>query len=432
MRTCRHVLLAAAIAALLPSAWLHADTTIDASRATRIALPAAGEEPVTFKTSDGKEGWVRRLSRETIPTPAFDKGRLFTGRGMGSTSFLALDATTGRTFWEKITGENGPTSPIVSDGLVAYNTESCDTESRDEDSGEMVWRETTGGTLLTQPVVAGDMLVIPHPTMARRPGVNEDAFRMLIVDLKTGKHHRDANITADVMGAPVSVGGRVFFTCTDGRLFCLVASGEGMGWHVVANAISAPVVVGKTVAVSVEEKRGGESVVSIRRYTLDEGDLLDDTPLAPTLVAGVRLLPGQRAEWDYQGPKPAANAKQLFNAPGRTVNSVDLETGKPLWKSMITGSGLTNAGNSLTPPALGKANLYLGSVKGDVLALKQSDGTLAFAYNVGQPLASQPILAEGNLYLGTANGLLVCLKLNNPDAQNWHAWGGNAQHNKVD
>jgi outer membrane protein assembly factor BamB len=99
---------------------------------------------------------------------------------------------------------------------------------------------------------------------------------------------------------------------------------------------------------------------------------------------------------------------------------------------MLSGNGLSSGANSLTPPALGKENLYLGSNKGHIVALKQADGSQVFSYNVGEPLASQPILAHGNIYFGTVSGYLVCLKLQNPDADGWTAWGGNAQHNKVD
>ena len=432
MLTYRSLAWAAILAVVMPAAWSRADGTIDATRAVRVSLPSAGDAPVTFKTPDGKEGWVRRLGNQTIPTPAYANGKIYTGAGMSSTAFYAINADTGRTIWKKTTTDNGPTSPIVSEGLVAYNTESCDTETRDAETGEMSWHETTGGSLLTQPVVVNNVLAIPHPTMARRQGVTEDAFRMLVVDLKTGKHFMDENMTADVLGAPVSAGDRMFFTCTDGRVFCLRLAGEGRNWHVVAKATSAPVVVGDTLAVTTEEPSGNGAMVSIRRYTMNEGNVIDEKPIASTAVGKAVLTTGQRAEWDYQGPKIVATGKQLFNAPGQTINSVDVESGKALWKTTVSGNGLTNAANSLTPPALGKANLYLGSTKGHVLAVKQSDGTLAFGYNVGEPLASQPILAEGNLYFGTANGLLVCIKLNDPDAKDWHAWGGNAQHNKVD
>jgi outer membrane protein assembly factor BamB len=426
MSTCRSAVLAilAAVVSYAPASF--ADSVIDVTKAVRVKLPGEGE----FTTPDGKKGWVKRLSSQTIPTPAYSKGRLFTGTGMSASTFLAINASTGETIWEKSTKDNGPTSAVADDRYVSYNTESCDTETRDIDSGDIIWNEVTGGTLLTAPVIASNMLIIPHPTMQRKAQMADDAFRMLGCDLKTGKHKFDANMTGDVLAAPVAASGKVFFTCTDGRLFCISLPTGGSDWHVVANATSAPVVVGDLLAVTTEEPTTlGGATVSIRRYTVADGDLLDEKPLCPTSVGNP--VKKERAEWDYQGPKIAANGKQLFCAPGQTINSLDITTGKSLWRSTVVGNGVSNAANMLTPPAVGKSKLYLGTAQGDVIAVNQRDGSLAFAYNVGQPLASQPLLVDGNIYFGTASGFLVCIKLNDTDAAGWTAWGGNAQHNKV-
>ncbi|MEI8195777.1 MAG: PQQ-binding-like beta-propeller repeat protein, partial [Phycisphaerae bacterium] len=125
---------------LSPLAWAE-DLKVDVSTATAITLPAAGDAPVAFKTPDGKEGWVRRLSNETIPTPAYAKGRIFVGGGYSSKTFLALESGSGKTLWSVATQDNGPTAPVVEAPYVAYNTESCHTEVRDSDSGELVWSE---------------------------------------------------------------------------------------------------------------------------------------------------------------------------------------------------------------------------------------------------------------------------------------------------
>jgi outer membrane protein assembly factor BamB len=406
-----------------------AEGTIDAGKSVNVTLPAVPDEAaVAFKTSDGKEGWVKKLSGDAIPTPAFANGKIYTGGGMSSRLFMAINAATGKTIWSKPTQDNGPTSPVVEGKYVAYNTESCHTESRDSESGELLWSEVTGGSLLTQPVIADGSLIIPHPTMARKAQMADDAFRMLGVDLATGKHSWDANMTGDVLAAPVGAIGHVFFTCTDGRLFCSKTRTGGEEWHVVAHATSAPVVVGNVVAVTTTEN----GKVCIRRFSVQDGSPMDEKGLAPTTAGAAVLAGGQRAEWDYQGPKIAARGWNLFNAPGQTINSVDGETGKTLWTAKVTGDGLGEGANSLTPPALGKVNLYLGTARGQVLAVKQADGTLVYGYAFGQALASQPILADGNLYFGTTNGMLVCLKLNDADAKDWTAWGGNAQHNKVE
>jgi hypothetical protein len=47
------------------------------------------------------------------------------------------------------------------------------------------------------------------------------------------------------------------------------------------------------------------------------------------------------------------------------------------------------------------------------------------------PMAFQPALAKGNVYAGTSDGRLICLKTGSKDADGWYAWGGNAQHNKI-
>jgi outer membrane protein assembly factor BamB len=423
--------LVACVAVATPSLGA-ADTpvTIDASTAVRVALPGASRTPTAFTTSDGKQGWVVQLANAAIPTPAYANGRIFTGTGMSGREFLAIDANTGATLWNRTTKDNGPTSPVITGKYVCYNTESCDTESVDIDSGSLAWAEVTGGSLLTQPVILGDILVIPHPTMARTSKMSDDTFRMMAVNARTGKHIWDRNMSADVLGAPVGAGTRVFFACTDGRLFC-ENFGSQPGWHVSANATSAPAVVGEVCAVSTETRTVNGSVIGIQRFNVYNGALLDQQQLAATGVSKAVLSAGQRAEWDYQGPKVVASSTRLFNAPGLTINSVDVQTGNLAWRAVIRGTGLANSINAVTPPALGKENLYMGTSKGQILAVKQSDGSLVSAYNIGVPLASPPILAEGNLYFGTADGKLVCLKLNDPDAKDWHAWGGDATHNKV-
>ena len=307
MLTHRSSILAAAVGALsflLPAAY--GDVTLDVSRATRVVLPAAsGDAPVAFTTPDGKEGWVRKLASETIPTPAFAKGRIFTGAGFSSSTFMALDALTGKTIWNQTTIDGGPTSPVVEGDSVNYNTESCDTESRDLDSGYLSWHEITGGTLLVQNTVIDGTVIIPHPTMSRTSKWQDHAFRMLAVDAKDGKHKWDADMTGDVMGAAVAADGRVYFVCTDGRLFTMAVGNGASNWHVVANATSAPVVVGKTLAVTTEEKKiTGGATVSIRRYNVDDGELLDKEGLMPVSVGAA--VPTKRAEWNYQGPKIAA------------------------------------------------------------------------------------------------------------------------------
>jgi len=63
--------------------------------------------------------------------------------------------------------------------------------------------------------------------------------------------------------------------------------------------------------------------------------------------------------------------------------------------------------------------------------VQQSNGAVGFFLRDEAPIAFQPTLAKGNVYVGTSDGRLICLKTGNKDADGWYAWGGNAQHNKI-
>jgi outer membrane protein assembly factor BamB len=419
-------------AAALPPALFAATPTADLAAAVAVDLPNAPDlTPAAFKTPDGKEGWVVKISAEAIPTPAYANKRIFTGGGIHSQKFLALDASTGKIIWNVPTQDNGPTSPVASGNSVAYNSESCHTEVRDYASGKLLWSEVTGGTLLTQPLILDNALLVPHPIMARNKN-GDNSFRMLAVDLKNYKHAWDIDMSGDVLSAPVAANGGIFFTCTDGQVFAnSLSNGENQWTASEAKATSAPAVSAGVLAVTAETSVDGKTMVGIRFYDANTGDPKEGPMIALTTVNGATDNT-VRNGWDYQGPKIAATKTHFFNAPGNTVNAVAIREATVAWRTTVKADGMTNAAGTLTPPALGKENVYLGSSAGHIFALKQADGTLAYSYKLSTRLITQPILAEGNLFLGTADGRLVCLKLNHKDAADWTAWGGNAMHNKID
>src|SRR5262245_17511607 len=92
---------------------------IDLDKATACNLPRVRKNltPVSFKTPDGKQGWVMRIpGSRPIATPAYANGRIFVGGGYGSHMFYAIDAATGRVVWKMKTQDDGPTAAVVEDG----------------------------------------------------------------------------------------------------------------------------------------------------------------------------------------------------------------------------------------------------------------------------------------------------------------------------
>jgi hypothetical protein len=135
--------------------------------------------------------------------------------------------------------------------------------------------------------------------------------------------------------------------------------------------------------------------------------------------------------WAYQGSRAAVSKGQILNAQGNYINSVRASDGKQSWQAEVVGNHAAPGGQVFSPPAVGHDYLYLAGAAGYLVSVRQSDGGVGFSYALKAPIAFQPALAKGNVYAGTSDGRLICLKTGNKDADGWYAWGGNAQHNKI-
>ena len=143
---------------------------------------------------------------------------------------------------------------------------------------------------------------------------------------------------------------------------------------------------------------------------------------------GVNTVAGA---WAYQGSRAAVSKGQILNAQGNYINSVRAADGKQTWQAEVVGIHAAPGGQVFSPPAVGRDSLYLAGAAGYLVSVRQSDGGVNFSYAMKAPIAFQPALAKGNVYAGTSDGRLICLKTGNKDADGWYAWGGNAQHNKI-
>jgi Ca-activated chloride channel homolog len=460
---------------------------IDLDKAVAVTLPTLKQDlqPVTFKTSDGKSGWVVRLPGDRpIATPAYANGRLFVGGGYGSHEFYAFDAATGAMVWQMKTSDDGPTAAVVQDNYVAFNTESCTLIVTDARTGKVVWEEWLGDPLMSQPAISkgrvymaypagqrgGNRRVPVKPKTSKRVKVEEaGSHRLLCADLKTGEHLWDRGISGDVISAPVISDGKVYFTTFDGTSYSLDANNGRTVWTKQNASTSAPVVVAGEVVVSQKEERnqqayeglkvldakagsdkdkrlltrekaaylsedsgGGVALNQQAQTALDSSVGFGTAPAAAELSKankhlGVRTVVGG---WAYQGSRAAYSKGRFLNAQGKYLNSVNAGDGAMAWRAEVSGAGVSENAHVFSPPALGDEFMYLSSSLGHLLSVRQSDGNTGFAYLFGQPMVFQPALAEGNVYVGTSNGLLICLKTGSADADGWYAWGGNAEHNK--
>ena len=456
---------------------------IDLSAAMNVNLPATRRdlEAVSFGTPDGKNGWVLQLpGGRPIATPAYANGMLFVGGGYGSHEFYAVDSETGKIIWKIQTGDDGPTAAVVAEGLVAFNTESCTLVVVDERRGRVIWQEWLGDPLMSQPAIDKGVLFMAHPAATGRPQKPVEfhprpaspggSHRLLAAELSTGRHIWEQEISGDVITAPVISDGTVYFTTFNGNSYALNAADGSMLWVKANAATSAPVVANGQLYETRKKQAGKETVEGLARVNAKEGNARDKDLIAESKAdylkqgngGGVALsaqalhsldssvgfsAPPSSANlaqanaavgvnsvvgaWAFQGSRAAVSKGQILNAQGNYINSVRASDGRQSWQAEVVGSHGAPGGQIFSPPAVGRDYLYLAGADGHLVSVRQSDGGIGFSYAMKAPIAFQPALAEGNIYAGTSDGRLICLKTGNKDADGWYAWGGNAQHNKI-
>lgn len=456
------------------------DLKINLDKAITVQVPALTHvlKPAEFRTRDGKGGWVVRIpGAHPIATPAYADGLLFVGGGYGSHEFYAFNAKTGQVAWKIPTSDDGPTAAVVDAGYVAFNTESCTVIVVDEKTGKVVWQEWLGDPLMSQPAISNGKLFIAYPAGQRSPKHQNASSQkpahqgnaLLAVDLKTGKHLWEQEIPTDVISAPVVSGNRVYVTCFDGTSLAFDASSGRVLWNKKGSATSAPIAIDNQVILTRKQQNGEKLYEGLARIDAQRGEDQDkqllakgeagylgkeqgggvaiggqmqksldssvgfaSSPVAAKLSAanenvGVQSVVGG---WAYQGSRAAHTKGTVFNAQGRSLNSVSAKDGRTQWKAEVNGSKIDVDTQVFSPPALGRDYVYLSSSQGHLLSVRQKDGELGFAYAFKKPMIFQPALVDGNVYVGTVDGLLICLRTNNKDADGWYEWGGNSQHNK--
>jgi Ca-activated chloride channel family protein len=448
-----------------------------------VNLPVANRdlEAVSFGTPDGKAGWVLRLpGGRPIATPAYADGMLYVGGGYGSHEFYAVDSETGRIVWKIQTGDDGPTAAVVADGMVAFNTESCTLVVVDERRGRVIWEEWLGDPLMSQPAIDKGVLFMAHPAATGRtqkpvefhprPASPGGSHRLLAAELSTGRHIWEQEISGDVITAPVISGGTAYFTTFDGTSYALNAADGSVVWMKVNAATSAPVIANGQLYETRKTQSGKETVEGLARVDAKQGNARDKELIAQSKAdylkegngGGVALSPqvvhsldssvgfsaapesAKLAQangavgvnsvvgaWAFQGSRAAVSKGQILNAQGKYINSVRASDGRQSWQAEVVGAHAAPGGQVFSPPAVGRDYLYLAGADGHLVSVRQSDGGIGFSYAMKVPIAFQPTLAHGNIYAGTSDGRLICLKTGNKDADGWYAWGGNAQHNKI-
>jgi Ca-activated chloride channel family protein len=441
----------------------------------QVQPPPKVADPVEFKSKDGKiKGWkVVIPGNKALATPAVVDGKVFVGGGFGSHEFYAFDAATGKLAWRYQTADDGPTAAVVSDGCVAFNTESCELEIVTME-GKPLWKKWLGDPLMSMPALGDGKVFMAYPNSK-----GDKEHHLACFELKTGKELWKQKIAGEVITAPVLDNGQVYAATLDGSLYCFKDGDGTLVWQEKKNATSSPMVWDGNCYFSrrdeVTVKKDGKDVKQqneqvAARGTTDKGtvnDLKETARPAPYLDYGKRkdgavekqlqsddagvgfgaakgdAKIGQaqanlgqasvRGIWAYQGSRPFVSKGQMFSAMGDEVTCIDPKTEKVVWKKSLRKEGekgeLLDA--VLTPPALVNDKVFVGTASGEVRCLSAKTGELLWSVSVGEPVAFQPAVVKGRVYVSTSGGSLFALETGDDKDDGWAMWGANAGHNGV-
>ena len=246
------------------------------------ATPRQGDSLTHLRTG----GFALHLPHTgLVPTPAVAGDLLYTGGGFGSKQFFAFDAQTGALRWAVDLDDDGPSTPVVADGLVVFNTESCTLFALDAETGEQRWAWWLGDPLMSTPTIAHGLVFTAYPARSRGgsyPGLIQQSNTgwpnqvqqqvqmpvpdapatgdydgplqpthvLIALDLQTGAVRWQRWINGDVMSAPIAAGDELHVATFAGTYYKLdQQSGEILAAR-ATRATSAPVVVGQEVYMS--------------------------------------------------------------------------------------------------------------------------------------------------------------------------------------
>jgi outer membrane protein assembly factor BamB len=442
-----------------------------ASPPTQFRQGSATPRPLDDKAvTITKDGFVIQLpSGAPIPTPTVYKGRVYVSGGFHSREYYCFDAETGKPVWAVNLDDDGPSSAACQDGVILFNTESCTIFALDADTGKQLWSQFLGDPLTNTPTIANGKVFTAYPAAAAGTGGKQPppcSHVLAAFDLKTGKILWQHWIDSDVMSAPVAVDKELYVTSFAGTVYKLNQEDGAVLSAMRSRATSAPIVVADHIYLTRRDDDGKagtkETIAADARDSLTEvaAGKPKDAPYLDKNVQAKADLKDKAAGLDagngFAGGAPAAanptaayenvgqsNVSSMqafqgsrllnyhdnnFNTMGDEIICSDPATGAKRWSVKLDGDLKKEGGFLASPPAAAGGQLFLTTLKGEVLRLDPADGKITARYAVNCPVRYQPAVENGKIYVGTESGKVVCIDAGDKKFTGWPCWGANAAH----
>jgi outer membrane protein assembly factor BamB len=369
----------------------------------------------------GKLLWSYWLGDPLTSTPTIAKGRVFSsypvnGRG-GIQSIPGNQSTPEKKQSKKSTTSNADNG--LTAGAAKQPPPNCShvLACFDLKTGRIIWQRWLDSDVMTAPIAVDDDLYAT-------------SFSGVVYRFKQSEGTLVSAHRSRATSAPVVVGGNVFLTKradADGKVAEEIA---GQNRATAAQTFAANRKEAKYLDADVQAR----SSLKAQAMQLDAGNGFGGgAPGAANAMAGMANV-GQNNVSSLQ----AFQGSRILHCPSGNVTCMgdelvcsDPANGNKRWSIKLQGDLEKEGGFLASPPAAAGGDIFLATLKGEVLQVDPSNAKIRKSYSVGSAVRFQPVIEGGRIYVGTQDGKVVCLETGDPKFTGWSMWGGNAAHSGV-
>jgi Ca-activated chloride channel family protein len=383
-----------------------------------VKLPATKPgKATTFRIGRETErkAWVATLpGRHRLVSAAYENGKIFVGGGFETSAMYALEATTGKRLWVAYNLQDpGPTSAVVDQDELAFDTFSCSLAVLAASTGKVKWQKWIGSETPTQPAFSKDYVLAPHPS---------DGGYVLTAYHRANGANAWSSAIDNHSYAPIVSGDSVYVATTSGTLYRITLDGKRV-WSRRIHALSAPWISGDEVHVAVREGSQEAQVVlsaadGKRLRTVTSERAVNDAPGGDTMSL-----------WWYEGSRPVVANGVQYSAMGDRVEARDVATNQLRWERHVDSAAKTATRRKVESVVVAGRLALITTRDGKIVGLDTRTGAQRMGFDFDTPITAEPIVAKGWMYVATARGQVLAFDLGDAASDGWHMWGGNAQHN---
>lgn len=424
------------------------------------------------KNTDGYT--IKLKSKTPITTPTIIDDNLYMSGGFGSKSYFCFKVNDGSLVWAIDLDDDGPSSAVVTDSLLVFNTESCTIFAVDRFNGEMVWSHWLGDPLLSTPVASKNRIYTSYPslkvysdtTLTKKYKKIKPSHPFICLDASNGRIIWQKWLDGDVLKTPVIVDSNIYFTTFPGTLYKL----DKMTGDIIScaslKATSPPsfsenrILITKRSDDSTGVKESialldATSLGFIKEFEKTEAPYLDysiqkqsklktisdSLDLGNGFFGGAPVTSGWKLASSNIGQSNVASL-QLFQPSlvsvyknnviclmGDVIKCIDPLKEKMLWSYRIDIDQIAEGGSVASSPLISGDKLITVTLKGKLIILDCNTGEVLFEKKTNKTVRSSPVVKGGVVFIPTTTGELISINTNINGLDDYPMFMKNSEHN---